>query len=275
MDNSNLQSLNTYILNSHNNRKSQDIWFNNISLLFDPAYIFEIIPTLNMNLNEKVNALTRFAFFLSLLLTIVKQSYVYIYVFLIPVIISYIAYIFIPKKEKFTNSNSNSSNNNDNDNNDNKRNDFNINSDDESNYEEINKNDQYNSVMESALKEECQRPTKDNPLMNILPTDNFEKRKPACNITDVDISNEVTNLITDNISEKLYLDTNNILNKNIGERDFYTLPGSRIPNDQGSFAKWLYETPVSCAIGNNGILKQFRACAFNNKSLDELSKITN
>ena len=67
----------------------------------------------------------------------------------------------------------------------------------------------------------------------------MKKRKPACNITDVDISNEVTNLITDNISEKLYLDTNNILNKNIGERDFYTLP-ARIPNDQGSFAKWLY-----------------------------------
>ena len=50
------------------------------------------------------------------------------------------------------------------------------------------------------------------------------------------------------------------------------MPISRIPNDQGSFAKWLYQTPVSCAIADTGTLKQVRACAFNNKSLKELSE---
>lgn len=260
MSNSDLQGIESYILNERKNRGPQDIWFNDVSLLFNPAFIFEIIPTLRMNTNEKINALTRFAFFLSLLLTLVKQNYIYIYVFLVPVIISYIAYVFLPQKEKFTNLVSESEND----------------QYDPSNYEEVNSQDkEYNKVMESALKEECQRPTKDNPLMNILPTDNFEKRKPACNINDVDIAKEVSDLITDKPCEKLYRDTNYIFSGNIGERDFYTMPGSRIPNDQGSFAKWLYQTPVSCAIGNDGLLKQFRACAFNNKTLDEMKRVVN
>ena len=261
MSNSDLKGIESYILDEREKRGSHDVWFNDVSLLFNPAFIFEIIPTLSMNMNEKINALTRFAFFLSLLLTIIKQNYVYIYVFLIPVIISYIAYVFIPQKEKFTNLVNESEN---------------TSSDEPSNFKELSNEDKaYNMVMESALNEDYQRPTKDNPLMNILPTDNFEKRKPACNITDVDVAKEVSDLITDKQCEKMYRDTNYIFNGNIGERDFYTMPASRIPNDQGSFAKWLYQTPVSCAIGNDGILKQFRSCAFNNKTLDEMKRVVN
>ena len=48
------------------------------------------------------------------------------------------------------------------------------------------------------------------------------------------------------------------------------MPNTRVPNDQGTFAKWLYETPVSCSTGNIGELKQHRACAYTNKTLDEL-----
>ena len=81
----------------------------------------------------------------------------------------------------------------------------------------------------------------------------------------------ITDKIDDTLAEKLYLDTTNIYNSRAGERSFYTMPISRLPNDQGSFAKWLYQTPVSCAIAESGPLKQVRACAFNNKSLKELS----
>ena len=126
--------------------------------------------------------------------------------------------------------------------------------------------------MENALNEKCQPPTDENPLMNILPTDNFEKRKPACNINDPMISEDVTEIIDDTTRERLYNDTTNIYNSGISQRAFYTMPISTVPNDQGSFAKWLYQTPVSCAIAETGALKQVRACAFNNKSMKELSE---
>ena len=243
-------SLRDYIAEERSKRGHQDIWFNDISVLFDPAFLFEIIPTTNMTMGEKINAITRFAFFLSLLLTLFKQNYIYVYVFLVPVIVTYVVFIFSPNsKEFFKDSSSledNSINNTKND-------------------------DELTKIMEDAL-DECQAPTYDNPVMNILPTDNFEKRKPACNISDPNISMSITDKIDDTLAEKLYLDTTNIYNSRAGERAFYTMPISRIPNDQGSFAKWLYQTPVSCAIADTGTLKQVRACAFNNKSLKELSE---
>ena len=243
-------SLRDYIVDERSKRGHQDIWFNDISVLFDPAFLFEIIPTTNMTMGEKINAITRFAFFLSLLLTLFKQNYMYVYVFLVPVIVTYIVFIFSPNSKEFFKDSSSLE-------------DKSINN---------TKNDEdLTKIMEDALGE-CQAPTYDNPVMNILPTDNLEKRKPACNISDPNIAMSITEKIDDTLAEKLYLDTTNIYNSRAGERAFYTMPISRVPNDQGSFAKWLYQTPVSCAISDTGTLKQVRACAFNNKSLKELSE---
>ena len=244
-----IQNLRTYIANERNKREHQDIWFNDISVLFDPAFLFEIIPTTQMTMGEKINAITRFAFFLSLLLTLSKQNYIYIYVFIIPVIVTYIVFIFSPNSREYFKDTS-------------ELEDKSINN--EKNDTELTK------IMEDALGE-CQAPTFNNPVMNILPTDNFEKRKPACNILDPNISMTVTDKIDDSLNEKLYNDTTNIFNSKNSERALYTMPISRIPNDQGPFAKWLYQTPVSCAIADTGTLKQVRACAFNNKSMKELS----
>lgn len=246
-----IQNLREYIINERSNREHQDIWFNDIAVLFDPAFLFEIIPTTNMTMGEKINAITRFAFFLSLLLTLFKKKYVYVYVFIVPVIVTYIVYIFSPNSREYFKDTS-------------ELEDKSINN---------TKNDEdLTKIMEDALTDNCQAPTYDNPLMNVLPTDNFEKRQPACNISDPDVSMKINEKFDDSLTERLYTDTTNIYNSRTHQRDFYTMPVSRIPNDQSSFAKWLYQTPVSCAIADNGTLKQFRACAFNNKSMKELSE---
>ena len=245
------QNLTNYIVEKRKNRDPENIWFNDVSVLFNPAYAFEIIPTTSMSLGEKINSITRFAFFLSLLLTIVKGNYIYIYIFIVPVIITYIVYIFSPNTREFFNTNNNELT----------EEDINI----------TNNDEDLNNVMEGALQE-CQAPTDDNPLMNVLPTDNFQTRKMACNITKPNISKDVTNKITNSYSERLYSDTSQIMNRGIGERDFYTMPNTKIPNDQTNFAKWLYETPISCLTGNNGEFAQHKACAFNNKTLEELKK---
>ena len=100
----------------------------------------------------------------------------------------------------------------------------------------------------------------------------MKKRKPACNVSDPDVSMTINEKFDDSLTERLYTDTTNIYNSRTNQRAFYTMPVSRIPNDQSSFAKWLYQTPVSCAVADGGTLKQVRACAFNNKSMKELSE---
>ena len=49
----------------------------------------------------------------------------------------------------------------------------------------------------------------------------------------------------------LYKDVSDIFSKNNSQRQFYTTPVTTIPNDQGSFADWLYKTPPTCK-ENNG-----------------------
>ena len=51
-------------------------------------------------------------------------------------------------------------------------------------------------------------------------------------------------------NEDLYRDANDIFGKNNSQRQFYTVPGNKVPNDQGNFAQWLYGTPPTCKEGN-------------------------
>jgi len=239
------------IYNEANNDK---IWFDDIAMLFDPERLFIIVPTKNMSLGSKINAVTRFTLYLSILLSLLKSNYLFIYVFIIPVIVSYIMYIFSNKNREYFSENDVKTKDN-------------INS-------ELSDNE-INSVMERALYDDCKKPTLDNPVMNLLPTDNFQQVKPACNISDPDISNLVSEEISDCLSEKLYNDTTSLINSKANERTFFTMPNTNVPNDQGSFAKWLYSTPISCATGNNGLLKQMRGCSMTSKSLGEINQEIN
>ena len=57
-------------------------------------------------------------------------------------------------------------------------------------------------------------------------------------------------LIEKNFDEGLFRDISDIFGKNNSQRQFFSVPGGSIPNDQGSFAKWLYSTPPTCKEGN-------------------------
>ena len=54
-----------------------------------------------------------------------------------------------------------------------------------------------------------------------------------------------------NIDGEQMGDVNDIFGKNNSQRQFYTVPGNQVPNDQGSFAQWLYGTPKTCKEGNS------------------------
>lgn len=239
---------------------SQDIWFNNITILFDPNYILEIIPLTSMSYGAKINAMTRFALYLSVLLTVIKKKYIYLYIFIVPVLITYILYIFDSRESFVNNAEENSTETN------------NVEVDAEENNVSPNNEINYRTNVDEleASVENCVKPSNENPLMNIMLTDNFEKRKPACNINNKKISDSVTAELLDSYKDKLYNDTTSIYNPKINERAFYTMPNTEIPNDQTSFANWLYNTPVSCSSGEIGLLKQYRGCAYDYKNMNEL-----
>ena len=79
--------------------------------------------------------------------------------------------------------------------------------------------------------------------------------------------------MNDKFNTGLYQDVGDVWGKNNSQRQFYTMPNTRPYSDQGSFANWLYNTPVSCAQGTEVALKQVRACSYNNKRLDEVELI--
>jgi hypothetical protein len=82
------------------------------------------------------------------------------------------------------------------------------------------------------------KPTIDNPFMNVLLTDYMDnpERKPV----------PITNTIEDEINNKfyfnLYRELGDVYEKNHSERQYFTMPWTTIPNDQGDFANWLYKS---------------------------------
>ena len=48
----------------------------------------------------------------------------------------------------------------------------------------------------------------------------------------------------------LYRDSTDLFDTKNAQRIWYTTPVTSIPNDQESFANWLYKTPPTCKEGN-------------------------
>ena len=217
------------------------IWFSNINLLFETDNLFSIIPISEMSKGEKVNSITRFSLYLSILLYLATGNYLYLYIILITIVVTYMIYIF--NEKEFFNDNVNqecSDNNNDDDN--------------------VNQESSDND------NDTCKKPTIENPLMNPLIGDNTYDNKRACNIEN----NKILEKIDKKFCDRLFQNTSNIFNNRNNQRSFYTMPNSQVVNDQSAFANWLYNTPVSCEIGSPMLLKQYRSCALNNKTLTEI-----
>ena len=234
-------------------KQQNNIWFEDASILFSKYNFFDIIPLVDMSFSEKINSITRFSIYLSILLIIFTGNLNYLYISISIVLLFYIMYIFRPKnRERFQESNS-------------KSDEINNEASNEINEDNIETNQ---TTMEPSIDlTKCRNPTENNPLMNLQISDfTSSDNQMACNVNNPEISKKIDNSFDD----KLYLNTEVVYNTKFNQRDFYTMPNTRSYNDQGSFANWLYNTPVSCALGKENQLKQVRACSFNNKRLEEV-----
>lgn len=93
-------------------------------------------------------------------------------------------------------------------------------------------------------------PTDANPFMNVLINEIKDNptRGPALTITGKDGSND----IDDVFQTRMYGDPTDVFQHNQNQRTWVIQPSTSIPNDQGSFANWLYRVPGrTCKEGNN------------------------
>jgi hypothetical protein len=199
-------------------------WADRMEILYDSSRLIEFFPTSDMSDTEKLNALTRFFIYLSIVLFIIYRNYNLLFIGIIASAIIYIIHYNEAKKhasnqEQF---------------------------DDQIRDELSIKKD--TPIKVNELGDICQLPTPMNPFMNVLLTDYTDNpnRPPACAYNDHQ-ANEARDKYFD---YNLYKDVEDVWNKRNSQREYVTLPGTTIPNDRDSFMKWCWKTTYVCKDGD-------------------------
>jgi hypothetical protein len=184
-------------------------WSHNLNVLFDKKRLIEFIPTSDMTQEEKLNALTRLSVYAGIILFVYSQQMWTLYV---PILGMFFVLFLYKMSRK-------------------QRNDP--------------KYDPTHALKDDTMLIKppfCTPPTRNNPFMNVLMNEwgDNPTRPPACEYPGTE---QETN---DHFNYDLYKDIDDLWEKNNGQRQFFTMPYTTIPNDQNSFARWLYEVPSTC-----------------------------
>jgi hypothetical protein len=181
-------------------------WLDNLNVLTAPI----LIPDINMTFEDKLNAIIRGLLFLGIIFTLVFNDSKYILFVLIIMIISIVIYNYQFEKnrqiEKY-----------------------------------LNEND-----LDIINNKKCIKPTKSNPFMNpnILDSKYDENNNmfSACSIENSKINNNMNKYFNENV----FRETDDLYNKSLLPRQFYTMPSTTIPNEREKLGDWLYNTGPSC-----------------------------
>lgn len=194
------------------------IWYEDMTGIFNKDNLQNFFPSNDMNTIEKLNSFVRFSVYFSLIMFLLKKS---TKVFFIPFFALIGTFIInksgndIIKHETFMNTN--------------------------------DENDEWSNDQNDQTK--CKVPTETNPFMNVLITDYSQNpdRKPACDVEDIKVQRSMKKKFNKN----LFTSIDDVYDKNNSYRQFYTTASTTIPNDQESFAKWLYyNEEKTCKEGN-------------------------
>ena len=192
-------------------------WYDDPSILWDKDRLVEFMPKLSMTFEERLNALSRLSIYVGLLLFMYHHNVVLFYIPIITLAIVFTVYKFrtdpsVSPKNILNSVGANADN--------------------------VDLIEQYTNDEDGNL---CQKPTKNNPFMNVLLTDYVEQpnRPPACPHE----KEGVKEAMNDGFGHNLYQNVNDVWQKNNSQRQYVTNPSTTIPNDRESFQKWLYNTP--------------------------------
>lgn len=191
-------------------------WSENFGVLFEKRRLVEFVPTADMTQEEKLNALTRLVFYTGLVIFVYNRQ---IWTLYIPILgMFFLLFLYnMSRKQRGDNTSKDSK-------------------DSKDSTPDL-KDD--STIIRPPL---CTPPTRNNPFMNVLMNEWVDNptRPPACEYPGVDQE------VEDHFNYDLYKDIDDLFEKNNGQRQFFTMPYTTIPNDQNSFAKWLYEVPSTC-----------------------------
>jgi hypothetical protein len=214
-------------------------WIDDMSVLFNKNFIYDIFPKPIMNNNEKLNAITRLSIYLSILGYFFTSNNRIIISGILT--ISSIVILYKVQANKLARQDNNNN---------------------------INIKEAFtNPEIYERVKSNFTEPTNNNPLMNVLLTDYCDNptRKPAApsyNGAVEDIINEKTKMIDDkfagvenmdnseSINDRLYKDLGDAIEFENSMRTFHTTANTAIPNDQEAFAKFCFGDMPSCKEGN-------------------------
>ena len=233
----------------------ENYWFQDLSnTIFNLNYALKIFPDSTMSYPEKINSIVRLSLYIGLILGLFYSNYLYLYIPIITMIMTYLLYIF--RLDQLENTIAQQGPNS-------KLNNL-TNEQLQALKQKIGTGQGqgildnmmgYTSGNLNTMKEEdfknllniktCSKPNNNNPFMNALAYDS-RTREPACDA----ISPENQLQIEEEYNKYCIKDISDIFNHNSGRRQFYTMPSTTYPNNQGGFANWLYKTPPTCKEGN-------------------------
>jgi hypothetical protein len=215
-------------------------WSNEPTILLNKDYIFELWPTDSMCYEQKLNAISRLIILLSILGFIVTGN---IRILIVGIITMGIIYFMwtrnVGKKEGFKTKSSS---------------DAAVVSMPDLTTDPVSLN--------TVLKENFYTTNKKNPLSNVLLTEIMDnpERKSAPPAFNPDVQEDITRAtkktvqflnpgikntdkqLFSSMTDNFYLDQSN--------RAFFSNPSTKIPNDQGAFADFLYGDMPSCKDGD-------------------------
>ena len=91
----------------------------------------------------------------------------------------------------------------------------------------------------SLIHLEKTKPTKENPLMNVMPTDS-PQRPPAETSYLPNVEKKINDCVKETVNKNLFKDLGDELEFKQSMRNFYPTANTTIPNDQKSFGNYLY-----------------------------------
>ena len=224
---------------------SNEIWFNNPTILLNQDNVGELWPTSNMSLEKKINAITRLIILLTIVGYLITLRLNIILIGIVTIISIVSMYLLQKrKKESFVNNLTSSS-----------------------------------SLLSNPLYYEMNRnnfesPSKENPLMNVLiPEVHYNpQRRPAAPtfnpVVENEINDSVKQLVSDNfgdddVKEKLFGSLGDKLNFNRSMIPFTGNANTIIPNDQKGFQEFLYGDMISGKEGHALALERNQSGAYN------------
>lgn len=207
-------------------------WISEPTILFNSNYIFELFPKEYMSREQKLNAITRLVFILTILGYLITQNIK----MMITGIITIGIIILLYKLEIIKSNTSNKKK---------------VNLEGFTNPNYINENKKNHTL-----------PTAKNPVMNVLLTEinddpNRNSALPAYNSNvEKEINDNVKLLIKNNlgdnniVDERLFREISDNFGFEQSMRNFYATPNTKIPNDQEAFANFCYGDMISCKDGD-------------------------